>query len=588
VEFMAQLLKKLRMLLIFENFESLLDCSASPSAITDPSVAAGLQILVGQAGEEARFIFTSRCGVDPGGDIPGESIEHIEVEARPDAPDVLEQVASVYDSLSDESKSVLAAVAVFHKPFPLGDGDIGEQIKALEAAGLIERSGEAVRAPLYVRDFIVGRTEPEKWREFLVRAAQSLEAHARKSQALWHMVNARTLYLEAGEYGQAGDIVLKITEALRYLGVVEQAVQLNVQTADTTDGITCASAYHNLGSLLSSQGRDKQALEYYDKSLELKTSLGLKAEAAFTLGQVGNLHYQRGDIENARRAYEECLALSNECGETASAAASLHQLGLLDKASGNSKEAMEKFSRSLELNQEAGNRQGEASALSQMGVLYQGMGQLEEAQQNLGRALDIFEDLNDEAGIARARHMLGNLAYQARQFDKALGQYDQSLKLRSKLRDSHGVAGTLLNIGMAHQSLGQPQEAQQAYGQCIEIFEQLKDHQGLSSALQQSGIVHQQQKEYDQALEKVNRSLKLRDGMGDRHGAAQSIAQLGTIYLEKGDNQTALRNLFIAMSIFESLGSPYRDFVAEDIDRMKASMGDEEFQKLQDDVMAEM
>ena len=55
---------------------------------------------------------------------------------------------------------------------------------------------------------------------------------------------------------------------------------------------------------------DDEALEVYQKLLEISESLGNRAGTANTLNQIGNIHFLRGTYKVALEAYEKSLGTS--------------------------------------------------------------------------------------------------------------------------------------------------------------------------------------------------------------------------------------------------------------------------------------
>ncbi|WP_155402330.1 tetratricopeptide repeat protein, partial [Methanosarcina mazei] len=93
------------------------------------------------------------------------------------------------------------------------------------------------------------------------------------------------------------------------------------------------------------------------------------------------------------------------------------------------------------------------------------------------------------------------------------------------------------------------------------------------------GNIHSHQGNYEEAVKLYNQSLKIKEELGDKGLIATTLAQLGTIHEEKEEHELALQFYFTAFKVFDILGSPYRELVQKNIERLEGKMREKEEKK---------
>ena len=98
------------------------------------------------------------------------------------------------------------------------------------------------------------------------------------------------------------------------------------------------------------------------------------------------------------------------------------------------------------------------------------------------------------------------------------------------------------------------------------------------------GIVHQNSGDYDMALELYQKALEIAKKVGDIAGVASSIGMIGKVMQNKKQYKDAFIDFLISLDIFEKLGSPKVDTLHGFITELTREMGDEDFNKLLDEL----
>ncbi len=349
-----------------------------------------------------------------------------------------------------------------------------------------------------------------------------------------------------------------------------------------------AVTLHELANLAYRQGDLTKARELYNQSLAIEQELSNKSGISKTLHQLAMLHEEQGDYAESHKLYNQSLAIKQELGDRAGIAATMHQLAMLAELQGNYTEARKVYDESLAINRELGDKRGIATTLYQLGILAHLQGDYGEARKLSNQSLDTALELGDKRGIATALHQLANVSYAQGDLTEARKLYDQALTAERELGYKSGIAHTLWGIALTANAQGRPSEARSFYDEAQVAFQELGDRKNLAGVIHQLAILAQDHGELADAHRLYDQSLVIKLELGDKPGIALTLGQLGRLAEAEKDDRLAMKCYLRALAIFEELKSPNRDLAKQNIARMRQRLGDEAFQKLYDEVVAEL
>ncbi|HET9614509.1 MAG TPA: tetratricopeptide repeat protein, partial [Candidatus Limnocylindrales bacterium] len=130
-----------------------------------------------------------------------------------------------------------------------------------------------------------------------------------------------------------------------------------------------ARALHGAGVLANWQSDFNRARGVLEQALEMRLSLGLRAEAAATLNQLGLIGLDQGDLASAERFCRQGLEIRRELGDEAAAASSLNTLGGVLQYGGRVDEARAMFEESLAIRRRLGDLAGASVSLGNLGLV---------------------------------------------------------------------------------------------------------------------------------------------------------------------------------------------------------------------------
>ncbi|NJL85175.1 MAG: tetratricopeptide repeat protein [Leptolyngbyaceae cyanobacterium SM1_1_3] len=213
---------------------------------------------------------------------------------------------------------------------------------------------------------------------------------------------------------------------------------------------------------------------------------------AQSLGNLGIAYLEQGNYWQAIETYQRSLDLTPAALETPEAASETeaHLLGLLSNAYsalGDYDRAIALQTRSLEMAQSLGNSALEATALGNLGALHTTVGNYSTAIEYYQSGLRLAESIHDSTGIAYTLKNLGVAYHALNNVPQAIGYYQQSLIIARSLSQPQLEAAALTNLGIAYEDLGDYRQAIALHGESLAIARLSNDPQMVAQSLNNLG-----------------------------------------------------------------------------------------------------
>jgi Nif-specific regulatory protein len=249
------------------------------------------------------------------------------------------------------------------------------------SANDVERMARALERMGQIAAF---RSEPAEAEKFLYPALalfEQLQDRAGQSDVLNHLGNA---HANAGRYD-------------RGLEYFERAMEIR---STLNDPVRLAGSCNNIAVIHAGQGRFEKALEYHRRALELRRSADVKTDVSISHLNLGSLFINRGDYEESLMHYEEALRVKREIGDLP----------------------------------------GEALALRGLGVVHTNLGRHDDAQGYFEQALQIEHRIGNDLGKAFTHHYLAELDVIGARYDHAMQKYDLALRVFDRVTNDRFLA----------------------------------------------------------------------------------------------------------------------------------------------------
>ena len=277
----------------------------------------------------------------------------------------------------------------------------------------------------------------------------------------------------------------------------------------------------------------------------------------------GGVHYQIGIVyqeqrqwQQALEAYQRSLELYEQHGQQHEMSSTYHQIGMVYQEQRQWQPALAAYQRALELYEQHGQQHEAGDTHHQIGMVYDDQQQWQQALDAYQRALKLQEQHGQQHQMGITYHNIGRVYQEQRQWQQALDAYQRALELKGQHGQQHEMGSTHHQIGIVHQYQRQWQQALAAYQRALELQEQHGQQHELGSTYHQIGMVHQYQQQWQQALKAYQRALKLKEQHGQQHQLGGTYHQIGTVYEQQGELSSACAYYHRALAAERALDPP--------------------------------
>jgi tetratricopeptide (TPR) repeat protein len=188
----------------------------------------------------------------------------------------------------------------------------------------------------------------------------------------------------------------------------------------------------------------------------------------------------------------------------------------------------------------------------------------EEAGRCAGEALARSEQLADARSAAQARNLLGCAAKATGRFAAARRQFRRARRQFATVGDQVGTANVLCNLGLleCEDPTGDRPAARRHLEEALDLDRARGDRRGAAEALTNLGMLAEAAEDWEAARQSYAAALGIERELRHAFGIARALSNLGEVAWRAGDAPRARPLLAAAETLFDRLGSPYRDHSA--------------------------
>ncbi|MCC2692614.1 tetratricopeptide repeat protein [Nodularia sp. LEGE 04288] len=342
---------------------------------------------------------------------------------------------------------------------------------------------------------------------------------------------------------------------------LEEILQLIAQIeAEGKEAPLLATLYESLAKAYEQRYENHQnrqlAIQAYQKAIALQTKLGLKADLADSLKNLGNLYFElKNEVKLAEDYYEQAQKIYRDIGDLLGEAYTLKAIGDVLQFLNRHSEALEKYEQALAFYRDVGDRLGEAYTLKAIGDVLQFLNRSSEALEKYEQALAFYRDVSDRLGEPNTLRAIGDVFQFLDRTSEALEKYEQALAFYRDIGDRLGEANTLQAIGDVFQFLKCSSEALEKYEQALAFYRDVGSRLGEANTLRAIGDVLQFLKRSSEALEKYEQALAFYRDIGDRLGEANTLQAIGDVLQFLNRSSEALEKYEQALAFYRNVGS---------------------------------
>jgi tetratricopeptide (TPR) repeat protein len=172
--------------------------------------------------------------------------------------------------------------------------------------------------------------------DYYFRSLKIAEKYNQKDARSINLGNIGSVYLDLGDLVKAEEYILK-------------AIKL-----DEEMDVPVELWYTYLGNIYSKQGKFKKALECYNRSLDINSSLGNKQIIGNIYNNIGNLNSKTGNFSEAELAFKKAISMAEEVRDLNELSSIHSNLGSMYTNKGDYKPAFEQIYKALSISSSIG------------------------------------------------------------------------------------------------------------------------------------------------------------------------------------------------------------------------------------------
>jgi serine phosphatase RsbU (regulator of sigma subunit)/Tfp pilus assembly protein PilF len=269
-----------------------------------------------------------------------------------------------------------------------------------------------------------------------------------------------------------------------------------------------SNALNNIGYIYKDQGKIKDALDYFSRSLVIRKEIGDKIGIANSLNNIGYIYNKQGQEKEALDYYSRSLKMQEELDDKSGIATSLNNIGAIYSSQGKLKEALDYYSRSLKFYEEIDEKLGVANSLNNIGLIYKNQGQLKEALDYYSRSLKIDEEIGNKKGISTSLNSIGIIYYSNGNLNDALLFGEKSLTISNEIGSPSNITQASNLLSKVYENQGKGIKALEMYKLFIQMRDSINNQENQKATAQkQAKYAYEKQKTIDDAAHERQKAI---------------------------------------------------------------------------------
>ncbi len=267
-----------------------------------------------------------------------------------------------------------------------------------------------------------------------------------------------------------------------------------------------------LADVLYMQGDYTQALTFYKESLKRVTRTEIGAIVA-ALNGAANSAYYSGNYDEALENYQRSVDVQKNLPDKLGLATAIRGIGNVHRTRGDYGAALENYFKSLSIFEQIKAPLG--TTLGSIGLVRALQGDYPRALEYYTKALEEFKTNSNRVEMARVLTLIGNVYYVQGQYDSSLGSYRQALALREEMDDKSGQGDILAGIGSTLLRQKNYSEALDSFEKALGLFKSLNKQEKVAEVLTRISQAFLSQNDYAKALSAAESAVTIATKLGN-------------------------------------------------------------------------
>lgn len=302
-----------------------------------------------------------------------------------------------------------------------------------------------------------------------------------------------------------------------------------------------------------------EALEHFEKSMELSKTHGFDEGEAAALNRMGNTYQLMGQYEEALNFYLQALTINKELENKQEIARTLTNLGSIYRLFGNYELAINQHLEALGIYEGLQNNEGIAWSALNIARLFKMMKNYEKSIEYINQSLEIYQKIEENnqvrIGVTLCLKEFGDVYYEMGNFDKAIEYSDKVLTMNKKSGNQQGVANSLSTLGKIYFDAGEYQKATSFLMRAKTLKDSLNDHTEIASILRYLGKIDLMNGNVSNAKNDLENSLNFAIKQNLKEDVKEAYLALSELYEKVGKNSKALEYYKLYTGLKDSLNN---------------------------------
>ena len=342
-----------------------------------------------------------------------------------------------------------------------------------------------------------------------------------KAEQVYQVMSNQTM-----DQGSKANIYVMLGRIKNGQGHYVEAIELyekalEIQRNLSENHLSIAAFYNNIGLVYRNMGEYSKALEYYKKMLEIdrKTLPENHYSPATSYHNIGVLYFDMNEYTEALSYYQTALEINRTTlpANHPDLATSYNSIAMVFFNMGNHLTALSYHEKGLDIYQKTlpSNHPLLASSYNNIGLIYFDMGEYLKALSYYQKGIDMQQNFlsTNHPLLATLYNNIANVYHNMGKYLEALIYSEEALKIEKKTPPANhsSMAISYNNIGSRYKSLGMYPQAFSHYEKAFEIQEKTLpvDHFDFAQTYNNIAFVYDNMKEYSKTLEYFQHALRI-------------------------------------------------------------------------------
>ena len=272
------------------------------------------------------------------------------------------------------------------------------------------------------------------------------------------------------------------------------------------------AAYSYKIYVLVRDGRDTQAVEPLQTSLQLLQTAPDDLREKLLLVQLGNVYRRLGNYAEAAQVLDRAIALARASGDLRGEESALAQLASVHYRQNNFLQALDSWRRALEVSKAITQRKTKIETYPQrhlggIGDVYYRLGDLATAEQTYRESLALSVAAKDLLNQSSVLNGLGDVYIEQGKLSQAIIIQEQALALGEKNANLPNQLGALNSLSVLYRQIGDAQKAMEYVQRALRLLEGRRNPLWEAESLNNLGSLHLKLGEFTRAKSAYQKAL---------------------------------------------------------------------------------